>query len=141
MRKVFSRLALCMCLMIASMFIFCGCEYKKYEFIGIVDPTTNEIKLKKDLTEEELLAVEEAIGDNAVIQLKEGNKFIFSYTMIDGSTEVTFKQKGTYTLSHEEKTIIFHFPNASGTKTNDLKQQYENGKIIYFTDDLYLVFK
>lgn len=141
MKKLVSRLAISLCLMIASLFIFCGCEYKKYEFIGIVDPATNEIKLKKDLSEEELAAVKEVIGDEAVIQLKEGGKFIFTYTMVDGTTEVTFKQTGKYTLQEAEKTIIFHFPNSSGTKTNDLKQQYEKGKIIYYSDDLYLVFK
>lgn len=123
-----------------SCYLFSGCTFKTYSFIGVVDQKTNEIILYADLDEETKKAVDETIGSNATIKLKGNDEFMLKYYEYSGSMRITYEQSGLYELDKENKTIIFNFPKADGSGVTTLNQQYEDGKIIYFANGEYLVF-
>lgn len=141
MIKNLLKLLSCCMAIVLSLFLFSGCTSKTYRFIGIVDEATNNIILYENLDEETKSSISNILGEDAKIVLSANDKFTYEYVVRTASMEITYKQFGNYKLNEKEKTIDFYYLNADGTNTITLNQQYENGKIIYYTNGQYLVFE
>lgn len=139
-KQILKGLSFCFAIIFSTL-LFTGCASKTYNFIGIVDEATNTIVLYENLDEEKKASVDNILGSNAHIKLSPDDTFSFSYVVVSGSMEITYKQTGTYKLNEKEKKITFYIPKADGSGNSELKQQFEDDKIIYYSSGLYLVFK
>lgn len=116
-------------------FLFAGCTYKTYNFVGVINPEDSTIVEYENLEENVKSYVDTYAYKTSYFELKKDGTYVFSRTSITGNMETTYKVTGDYTI--EDKVLSLKMVSSQGAEWTD-KQQYINETIIYF-DGVYFI--
>lgn len=125
----------------ASLFLFTGCTYHKYELIGIVEEDGTVVKRLHEIADQDIIDYLYTSYQNKIfIDLNMDGSFSMGYEIVNNGLTVSYTQVGTFDIDHEKEIINFHTPKGNG-EYRTTPQQYSNGMIIYFDGVVHLAFK
>ena len=139
--KFIKKFTCALLVILMGAYLFSGCTAHKYELVGIVLPGDSVITPLEKIEDEEIKQyIYENYQNNIYIDLDSRGTFSMGYSLTNNGLTVSYTQVGTYELNQDENIITFYTQTSSG-EMSPSKQQYLNGKIVYFDGVVFLAFK